>query len=61
MAGTYSALPAGPAYDHLNKLVPELRRRGLFRNEYEDATLHENLGLSRASNQFFSGSQKAAD
>ncbi|KAA6117064.1 hypothetical protein F3I18_01130 [Pantoea sp. B_10] len=25
--------------------LPELRRRGLFREEYEFATLRENLGL----------------
>ncbi len=29
----------------LDKLVPELQRRGLFRTEYEGATLRENLGL----------------
>lgn len=36
-----------PAYfdDVLNLLVPELRRRGLFRREYEGAMLRENLGL----------------
>ena len=27
--------------------VPELRRRGLFRDEYEGRTLRENLGLAR--------------
>jgi len=26
-------------------VIPELRRRGLFRDEYEFATLRENLGL----------------
>jgi len=26
-------------------VIPELRRRGLFREEYEFATLRENLGL----------------
>lgn len=29
----------------LIKLVPELRRRGLFRTEYEGRTLRENLGI----------------
>ncbi|WP_026202454.1 LLM class flavin-dependent oxidoreductase [Bradyrhizobium sp. WSM2793] len=43
----------GSAYEHLSKLVPELRRRGVFRSEYEGATLRENLGLSKPSNQFF--------
>jgi len=28
-------------------VVPELRRRGLFRTEYEGSTLRENLGLAR--------------
>lgn len=28
-------------------VVPELQRRGLFRTEYEGATLRENLGLTR--------------
>ncbi|MBE9607097.1 LLM class flavin-dependent oxidoreductase [Acetobacteraceae bacterium H6797] len=28
-------------------VVPELRRRGLFREEYEGSTLRENLGLAR--------------
>ena len=31
----------------VDKLVPELRRRGLFREEYEGSTLRENLGLAR--------------
>jgi alkanesulfonate monooxygenase SsuD/methylene tetrahydromethanopterin reductase-like flavin-dependent oxidoreductase (luciferase family) len=26
-------------------VIPELRRRGLFRDDYEFATLRENLGL----------------
>ena len=28
-------------------VVPELQRRGLFRQEYEGHTLRENLGLKR--------------
>ncbi|MCX8279678.1 LLM class flavin-dependent oxidoreductase [Phyllobacterium sp. 0TCS1.6C] len=31
--------------DFTGLVVPELRRRGLFRDEYEGATLRENLGL----------------
>jgi hypothetical protein len=31
-------------------VVPELRRRGLFRHEYEGTTLRENLGLKRPEN-----------
>ena len=33
--------------DFVDKIVPELQRRGLFRREYEGATLRENLGLPR--------------
>ncbi|MFN3890345.1 MAG: LLM class flavin-dependent oxidoreductase [Beijerinckiaceae bacterium] len=32
------------------RLVPELQRRGLFRQEYEGPTLRDNLGLPRPSN-----------
>jgi FMN-dependent oxidoreductase (nitrilotriacetate monooxygenase family) len=31
----------------VDKLVPELQRRGLFHTEYEGTTLRENLGLGR--------------
>ncbi|HUQ55768.1 LLM class flavin-dependent oxidoreductase [Lentzea sp.] len=34
------------------ELVPELRRRGLFRAEYEHTTLRGHLGLTRPANQF---------
>ncbi|PWR20781.1 LLM class flavin-dependent oxidoreductase [Zavarzinia compransoris] len=37
----------------VDKVVPELRRRGLFRREYEGRTLRENLGLPRPANRFF--------
>jgi alkanesulfonate monooxygenase len=39
-------LPGG-LDDFVDLVVPELRRRGLFRTEYEGRTLRENLGLSR--------------
>jgi len=39
--------------DFVDKVVPELRRRGLFRTEYEGKTLRENLGLARPANRFF--------
>ena len=39
--------------DFVGKVVPELQRRGLFRTEYEGATLRENLGLPRPPNRFF--------
>ncbi|MDR3464842.1 MAG: LLM class flavin-dependent oxidoreductase [Xanthobacteraceae bacterium] len=39
--------------DFVDKVVPELQRRGIFRREYEGATLRENLGLPRPKNRFF--------
>jgi alkanesulfonate monooxygenase len=45
-------LPAG-LYDFVDQVVPELQRRGIFRTEYEGATLRENLGLPRPKNRFF--------
>jgi FMN-dependent oxidoreductase (nitrilotriacetate monooxygenase family) len=45
-------LPAG-LDDFVDKVVPELQRRGLYRKEYEGATLRENLGLPRPRNRFF--------
>ena len=41
--------------DFVDKVVPELQRRGIFRTEYEGATLRENLGLPRPKNRFFEG------
>jgi alkanesulfonate monooxygenase SsuD/methylene tetrahydromethanopterin reductase-like flavin-dependent oxidoreductase (luciferase family) len=38
--------------DVVELLVPELRRRGLFRTEYEGRTLRENLGLSRPPSRY---------
>jgi FMN-dependent oxidoreductase (nitrilotriacetate monooxygenase family) len=40
--------------DFVNRVVPELQRRGIFRREYEGTTLRENLGLPRPKNRFFS-------
>jgi FMN-dependent oxidoreductase (nitrilotriacetate monooxygenase family) len=39
--------------DFVDKVVPELQRRGLFRREYQGRTLRENLGLPRPANRFF--------
>jgi len=39
--------------DFVDRVVPELQRRGLFRREYEGKTLRENLGLPRPENPFF--------
>jgi N-acetyl-S-(2-succino)cysteine monooxygenase len=38
--------------DVVDLLVPELQRRGLFRTQYEGATLRENLGLPRPENRW---------
>jgi FMN-dependent oxidoreductase (nitrilotriacetate monooxygenase family) len=45
-------LPGG-LDDFVDKVIPELQDRGLFRREYEGATLRENLGLARPPNPFF--------
>src|SRR3984885_12994260 len=45
-------LPAG-LDDFVDKVVPELQKRGIFRTEYEGKTLRENLGLPRPKNRFF--------
>lgn len=39
------ALSPGDVYDFVDKVVPEMQRRGLFRTAYEGRTLRENLGL----------------
>jgi alkanesulfonate monooxygenase len=39
--------------EFVDRVVPELQRRGLFRTEYEGRTLRDNLGLPRPENQFF--------
>ncbi len=45
-------LPGG-LDDFVDRVVPELQRRGLFRREYEGRTLRENLGLPRPPNRLF--------
>jgi len=39
--------------DFVDRVVPELQRRNLFRCEYEGRTLRENLGPPRPENRFF--------
>ncbi|MCJ2038571.1 LLM class flavin-dependent oxidoreductase [Methylobacterium sp. J-059] len=39
--------------DVVDRLVPELQRRGLFRRDYEGTTLRDHLGLPRPGNRFF--------
>jgi alkanesulfonate monooxygenase len=45
-------LPAG-LDDFVDRVVPELQKRGIFRREYEGRTLRENLGLPRPKTRFF--------
>jgi alkanesulfonate monooxygenase SsuD/methylene tetrahydromethanopterin reductase-like flavin-dependent oxidoreductase (luciferase family) len=45
-------LPAG-VEEFVDKVVPELQRRGIFRREYQGSTLREHLGLPRPENRFF--------
>ena len=39
--------------DFVDRVVPVLQERGLFRTEYEGRTLRENLGLPRREHRFF--------
>ncbi len=39
--------------EFVDRVVPELQRRGLFRKEYEGTTLRDHLGLPRPKNRFF--------
>ncbi len=45
-------LPGG-LDDFVDRVVPELQRRKLFRREYEGTTLRQHLGLPRPENRFF--------
>ncbi|MGC3986327.1 MAG: LLM class flavin-dependent oxidoreductase [Pseudorhodoferax sp.] len=45
-------LPGG-LLDFVDKVVPELQRRGIFRRAYGGRTLREHLGLPRPANRFF--------
>lgn len=51
-------LPQGLT-DFVELVIPELRRRGLFRSEYEGATLRENLGLARPAHRVHPRSAEA--
>jgi FMN-dependent oxidoreductase (nitrilotriacetate monooxygenase family) len=46
-----AVLPSGLAA-FVDKVVPILQERGLFRTEYESSTLRENYGLPRPASQF---------
>jgi alkanesulfonate monooxygenase len=45
-------LPAG-LDDVVDKVIPELQRRGLFRRAYPGKTLRETLGLARPGSRYF--------
>ena len=50
----FNVMPAfqpGSLKDFVDMVIPELQRRGLFRTEYEGATLRENLGLPKPVNR----------
>lgn len=47
---TFPVLPHG-LQDFVEQVVPELQRRGLFKQDYAGTTLRENLGLQRTPNR----------
>ena len=47
----FSTLPGG-LKDFVDKVVPELQRRELFRTEYSGPTLRDHLGLARPANPY---------
>ena len=48
----FSTVPAG-LDEFVRLVIPELRRRGIFRTDYEGTTLRDHFGLPRPGNQFF--------
>lgn len=56
---TFPFLPAG-LDDFVDKVVPELQRRRIYRRDYEGTTLREHLGLPRPENRFFAEGASAA-
>ncbi|MGA5542956.1 LLM class flavin-dependent oxidoreductase [Mycobacterium sp. NPDC051198] len=48
------ALPSSLT-DFVDHVVPELQRRGIFREEYTGTTLRDHLGLDRPANRFTTG------
>ena len=55
----FSDMPAG-LDDVVDKVVPELQRRDLFRADYEGTTLRDHLGLPRPANRFFEDAARIA-
>jgi FMN-dependent oxidoreductase (nitrilotriacetate monooxygenase family) len=52
-------LPGG-LDDFIELVLPELRRRGLFRTEYEGRTYRENLGLPRPESRYAGADRRLA-
>jgi N-acetyl-S-(2-succino)cysteine monooxygenase len=50
---SFPALPS-TLQDFVDKVVPELQRRGLFRTDYTGHTLRDHLGLRRPENRYAS-------
>jgi len=48
----FHTVPQG-VEEFVDLVIPELTRRGIFRNAYTGTTLREHLGLQRPANQFF--------
>lgn len=55
----FPSLPEG-LDDFVDRVVPELQRRRLFRTDYEGPTLRDHLGLPRPANRFFDEKASAA-
>jgi len=50
---TFPTVPGG-LQDFVTLVIPELQRRGLFREEYEGRTLRDNLRLKRPPSRHIS-------
>jgi len=62
-ADGFNLMPAtlpGGLEDFINLVLPELRRRGLFRTEYSGRTLRDHLGLKRPSRRAARASRPVA-
>ena len=55
----FNLMPTGLA-DFVEKVVPILQHRGLFRQEYSGATLRDHLGLARPANRHAVAAKAAA-
>jgi alkanesulfonate monooxygenase len=53
-------LPAG-LEDFVDKVIPILQRRGLFRRDYEGETLRDHIGLPRPPNRFVADPSRHAE